>query len=505
MKILTAQQTRDLDAHTIKNEPIASIDLMERASTVFADWFCKKFPQPEAPVHLFCGLGNNGGDGLAVARILLERAYDVRVIVCRFAESGSEDFEINRQRLEQIQGSTLTNIVEGAPLPPIDPAAIIIDAIFGSGLNRPVEGYWADLFAHLNQSGAKIVSIDIPSGLFADQATSGKTVQADHTLTFELPKLAFLFPENQDAVGQWTYRSIGLSKDFLQEAKTSNFYVDRSLVESFFKKRKKFDHKGNFGHAILIAGSYGKAGAAILSARAGLRSGLGLLTVHAPRCAYEILQISVPEAMVSIDRHRHFISEWPKLDNYDAVGLGPGIGQGQTTQEAILQLVHEAKQPLVVDADGLNILSKHPEYIAELPEQSILTPHPKEFERLFGATNNDFERNALQREMAQTHRIILILKGAHTCIALPNGECYFNSTGNPGMATGGSGDVLTGIITGLMAQRYAPEEASILGVYIHGLAGDLAVKDLEHQSLVAGDLVRYLGKAFVDLSEGHNS
>lgn len=497
MKILSAQQTRALDTYTIQHEPISSIDLMERASAVFTDWFSEQYPMRHQLIQVFCGMGNNGGDGLAVARMLHERKYDVKVSICRFSERGSEDFQTNLERLKDHPEVEIDFIKEDAPLPDLRETAIIIDAIFGSGLNRPVSGYWARLIGHINESNATIAAIDIPSGLFADQHTEGASIQANQTLTFELPKLAFLFPENNRATGIWSQRSIGLSEVFLQEVDTSNYYLDRKMVTALFHKREKFDHKGTFGHALLVAGSYGKVGAAILSARAALRSGLGLLTIQAPRCAYEILQISVPEAMVSIDRHRHYISEWPDLNGYDTVGIGPGISQGQMTQEAILQLIEHAKTPIVLDADGLNILAKNPEYFTRLPAGSILTPHPKEFERLFGKTADHFERNRLQRDMAQKYGIIIVLKGAHTCIALPDGSCYFNCTGNPGMATAGSGDVLTGILTGLMAQQYSSRAAALLGVYLHGLAGDIAVKELEHHSLVAGDLIKFLGKAFM--------
>lgn len=501
MKILTAAQTRELDAYTIEHEPIASIDLMERASQVFTSWFLERFSDRGASVHIFCGMGNNGGDGLAIARLLQRQKYEIRVSICQFSETSSEDFQINLQRLEDLEVVPIHYLRKGDPIPVLDAEVILIDAIFGSGLNRPVTGYWQEVFDQLNSHPSPIVSVDIPSGLFADQPTVGSTIRADYSLTFEQPKLAFFFPENQDSLGEWDYRSIGLSPIFLKQVATRHYYVDGAFAHGLFRKRKKFDHKGTFGHAFLIAGSYGKVGAAILSARAVLRSGVGLLTVHAPRCAYEILQISVPEAMVSIDRHRHCISEWPELGKYQAIGIGPGIDQGKATEDAVLELIRHAERPLVLDADGLNLLAKHPDHFEHLPKGSILTPHPKEFERLFGASANSFERNQRQCELARQYGIVIVLKGAHTCVALPDGSCYFNSTGNPGMATGGSGDVLTGIITGLLAQAYPSGEAAILGVYLHGLAGDLAVEKLEHNSLVAGDLVDFLGRAFIRLGQ----
>ena len=505
MKILSAAQIRQLDAFTIAHEPIASIDLMERASITFVNWFTQKFPDQDRPLKIFCGIGNNGGDGLAVDRLLHKRFYEVEVYCCKFSLNTSEDFDINMKRLPKRNAVPIIPLKKEDPFPELNPESIIIDAIFGSGLNRPIEGYWAQLLDFLNAQPQPIVSIDIPSGLFADQHTNSITIKADHTFSFELPKLAFLFPENQDKVGHWTYRSIGLSPGFLQQVKTDFNYIDQALVRFLLKERKKYDHKGSFGHALLIMGSYGKVGAAILAGKACLRSGAGLVTVHAPRCAYEILQISLPEAMVSTDTDEHYFSEFPELENYKAIGIGCGVDQQPDTAKALKKLLEKANAPMVLDADALNILSENKDWFGLIPKNSILTPHPKEFEHLFGKTSNDFERNTLQRQKAQVLGIYLILKGAHTCIASPDGQCYFNSTGNPGMATCGSGDVLSGILTGLLAQGYTPFEASILGVYLHGLAGDLAVAEIGQEALLAGDISSFLGTAFQQLKLSYKS
>ena len=501
MKILSASQIRALDAYTIEHEPIASIDLMERAAQTFSNWFTEQFSDIRRPIHIFCGIGNNGGDGLAVARMLHHRDYEVVVYHCKISDQASEDFRINRERLPGLGAVPVVDIVKGGVLPVVPKNAILIDAIFGSGLNRPVAGYWGELLEHLNSQACTRVAIDVPSGLFIDEPSTGAVFQADYTFSFELPKLAFFFPENQLYVGEWVVRSIGLHPAALAEAETPYYYLDAPLAHSLLKKRHKYDHKGAFGHALLIMGSYGKVGAAILASRGSLRAGAGLTTVHAPRCAYEILQISVPEAMVSIDRHQYYFSEVPALEPYSAIGVGCGLDKKRTSREALLELLQKAKQPLVIDADALNILGRKQEWQQHIPKGSILTPHPKEFERLFGPSANDFERNALQREKARGLGIHIILKGAHTCIAAPDGRCYFNATGNPGMATGGSGDVLTGIITGILAQRYPPLDAALLGVYLHGLAGDIAAGVLEHESLIAGDIIQYLGKAFRQLHQ----
>lgn len=496
MKILSAPQIKELDAYTIENEPIASIDLMERAAQIFVDWFVTQFSNDDIPLYVFCGPGNNGGDGLAVARMLQQRFYNVTVYACQIGSDASEDFQKNWQRLPRHTEMKIFSIWQDDYLPELPEDAIVIDAIFGSGLNRPIEDYWADLVQYLNDQPVTRVAIDIPSGLFADRHTEGVCIHAHYTFTFEMPKLAFVFPENQDKVGDWQYASIHLHPDFINKAPTNYYYLDEKFVRNLLHKRQKYDHKGNYGHALLITGSYGKIGAAILSARACLRSGVGLLSIHAPKCAYPILQISVPEAMVSVDRHEFYFSEVPNLKKYQVIGIGCGLDTKKTSAEALEALLEENDEPMVIDADGLNLIAKNKNLMGKIPKNSILTPHPKEFSRLFGEASDDFARNKLQRLMAQELGVHIVLKGANTCIAAPDGTCYFNSTGNPGMATGGTGDVLTGIITGLLAQHYTPLEAAILGVYLHGLAGDLAAAEIGQEALVAGDLIEYLGKAF---------
>lgn len=499
MKILSASQIRELDAYTIENEPIASIDLMERAAATFTGWFVQSFPDVNRPVAIFCGIGNNGGDGLAAARMLHQQFYEPEVYWCKISENTSEDFATNLNRLPPRNAIPVHEIEQGDDFPELPEEAIVIDALFGSGLNRPVEGYWADLLDHLNQLPNLRVAIDIPSGVFADQHTEGTAFHADHTFSFQLPKFAFFFPENNRRIGHWTVGSIGLDEQFIERTETPNYYLNENMARHLLRPRHTYDHKGTYGHALLMMGSRGSVGAAILSARACLRSGAGLVTIHAPKCAYEILQISVPEALVSIDRHQYYLSENPDPAPYDTIGIGCGIGKKATTVEAVRELMQEAEKPLVIDADAINILSQQRDGFDLIPKGSILTPHPKEFQRLFGDSGDNFEEHELQRKRARELGVYIVLKRAHTCIACPDGTCYFNSTGNPGMATGGSGDVLTGIITGLLAQKYDARSAALLGVFVHGLAGDIAVDDLDHESLIAGDLVRYLGHAFLRL------
>lgn len=495
MKILSAQQIRQLDAYTIEHEPVASIDLMERASLAFTNWLTDKFDN-SYPIHIICGPGNNGGDGLAIARLLDKRFYKIKVWLFYFSKKTTSDFEVNLERLKSKTNIPIHHIDPENDLPIFYKDNLIVDAILGSGLTRPAEGQVAEFIEHLNAQAAIRISIDIPSGLFADKHTAGKSIYAAHTFCFELPKLAFMFPQNESRVEEWTFKSIGLHPNYLTELPTSFHYLNEDFIKHIIKKRPKFSHKGTYGHALLIMGARGKTGAAILATKACLRSGVGLVTLHAPTCLEHILPVSIPEAMFSADQDKTCFTQIPELENYRTIGIGCGLGTDEKTQKALKQLLDNYDQPMVLDADALNIISQNKSWLKRIPKNSILTPHPKEFERLFGKQSNDFERNEVQVSMAQQYNIYIVLKGAHSCIACPNGNVYFNSTGNPGMATAGSGDVLAGMITGLLSQKYTPFEAAILGVYLHGLAGDFAAAAISQEAMIAGDIIDYLGATF---------
>lgn len=498
MKIPSAAQIRELDAYTISHEPIASIDLMERAAATFVSWFKEQFPHQYSPtpVYIFCGPGNNGGDGLAIARMLHNAFYEVQVFVCKLSANLSADFQTNLNKLPDFKSIPLTEISAGDPLPSLPASGILIDALLGTGATRPFEPYWANLVDQLNQYSGTKISVDLPSGLNADASTTDPTFCADYTFSFEFPKLAFMLPENEKRVGEWTAASIGLHAAGIAAINSNNYYLEQKDLQACLKNRNRHAHKGLFGHALLIAGSQGMMGAALLSGRALLRSGTGLLTIHAPACGYPILQMGLPEAMVSTDRHQFNFSEAPELAKYSAVGVGCGLGHKDFSVRAMDELLGSIGQkPLVLDADALNIIAAQ-NWQQRIPRGAILSPHPKEFSRLFGDAPDDFARLELQREMAVKYGLYLIRKGAHTAIALPDGNIWFNSTGNPGMATAGSGDVLTGILTGLLAQGYSAEQSCQLGVYLHGLAGDIAAQKLGHEALLASDIVAQIGAAF---------
>ena len=498
MKILPVGKIREADAYTIANEPVASIDLMERAATSCYRWL-KKRVDDNRHILIFCGLGNNGGDGLVIARLMAENNPNVVVYVIRYTEKCSDDFQTNYYRLKEVSKIKCIDLKKGDELPVIHSEDVVIDAIFGSGLTKPVRDFPAKVIRHINSSKALVVSIDIPSGLFSDEHTdtrAGTVVQADFTLSFQFPKLAFMFPENDSLVGEWEIFDIGLQTDFVIKGDIKNFLLTRKMVGSLLKPRTKFAHKGDFGHALLIAGSYGKMGASVLASKACLRSGVGLLHTHTPAKGYTIIQTAVPEAMVTIDADEDCFSTLPDLGPFTAIGIGPGIGFNEKTKMGLKLLIQNSAVPLLFDADAHTILGENKTWIPFIPKNSIFTPHPKEFERLVGKAKDDFHRNLLQREFCIKYGVYVVLKGAHTCICGPDGVCYFNSTGNPGMATGGSGDVLTGLILGILAQKYHPRDACLLGVYLHGLAGDLAAKKQGMESLIAGDIIEQIGKAF---------
>ncbi|MBS1918719.1 MAG: NAD(P)H-hydrate dehydratase [Bacteroidetes bacterium] len=501
MKLLSAKQIKDWDQFTILHEPITSIDLMERAAFKCVEWL-EQHHYTDKQLFIFCGKGNNGGDGLAIARMLSKQIIPVSVYILETGQKGSEDFQLNLIKLQQNSHKDIHFIQNENAIPVFPSYAVIIDALFGSGLNRPVDGVMSKLIEHINRSGCEIISIDVPSGLFIDSSSKNNPViKARHILSIQSTKLAFLISENADYIGQVHNIDIGLKKEFFSTVDIKNELIEDDLIRNIYKHRAPFTHKGNFGHALLVAGSYGKMGAVVLAAEACIRSGVGLLTCHIPQCGYIILQTALPEAMTLTDFNSSFITHVESdLSKFNVVGIGPGLGTAKETRTALKQLLQQFRKPVVIDADGLNCISLENEILATLPPQSILTPHPREFDRLFGISGNDFERIEKALLYAKSLGCVIILKSHHTFIATPSGKGYFNNTGNAGMATGGSGDVLTGILTGILAQGYSSVDAAIIAVYLHGLAGDLAARNLSQEALIAGDITDYLGKAFLQIS-----
>ncbi len=501
MKIFNSYQIREIDEFTIKDEPVSSVHLMERAAFQLYKWYSEKFERSRRAL-IFAGPGNNGGDGLALARILSVNRFEPVVYYVQFTGKTTSDWQENQQRLEKETTVPFNILSRKDQFPVISSGDIIIDGIFGSGLTRPAEGLAAEIITLINEAGAPVISIDIPSGLSVEENSEKLTdniIKARHTLSFQFPKLSFLFAENEIYTGEWTVLPIGLSSMAIRNIVTPYFLLEKGDVASKLKSRNKFDHKGIFGHGLLAAGSYGKMGAAILGAKAALRSGIGLLTCHIPSGGNIILQSTVPEAMIETDNSENIISDNLNTDKFSAVGIGPGLGTLEESQKALYNLLTTCKKPMVIDADALNILGLNREWFSLLHENIILTPHPKEFERLSGKTDSSFARLQNQMKFSQENNCIVVLKGAYTSIATPDGKVYFNSTGNPGMATGGSGDVLTGILLSLLAQGYAPGDAAVTGVYLHGLAGDLAAGKSCFESMLASDIINEIGASFTTL------
>ncbi|MGS2739354.1 NAD(P)H-hydrate dehydratase [Sinomicrobium sp. M5D2P17] len=501
MNIFSLKQIHEADRLTILNENITSDALMERAGRKVFEWLHNRLQGNPVHIHVFCGIGNNGGDGLVIARHLLENKYHVKAYVVDFNEKRSPDFLLNLDRIKNMKHwPEHFNGDNGEELPKIGREDIVVDAIFGVGLNRPPSGWVSDLVKHINTTGAFVLSVDMPSGLFMDAVPEQGTpvIQATHTLTFQFPKLVFFLPDTGIYTTSWEVLDIGLDKEYLQSTEPEAVFIEKEEALSFYLPRKKFSHKGTYGHALLIGGSYGKIGAVYLSAKACLTSGAGLVTTYTPRCGYSVLQTALPESMALTDANDEHISTIAFDIEPQVIGIGMGLGKHMATVDAFKAFLQKNNTPLVIDADALNILSENPELFRWIPAKSVFTPHPKELERLVGAWKDDMEKLEKGKAFAKEHDLVLVMKDAHTVVVY-NERLYVNSTGNPGMATGGSGDVLTGIITGLISQGYTPVNAAIFGVYLHGKAGDIAVSNTGYEALTASGIIDYTGDAFLDL------
>lgn len=508
MKVFSAKQMRELDAFTIQSENISSVELMERAAREVALALMARWSS-STPFVVFAGAGNNGGDALAVSRLLLKQGYKVKTYLFNPQYELRPDCQINKERLKVVPKVDFIEVCAQFEPPQITSDMVILDGLFGTGLNKPLTGGFASLVKFINASPAKVVSIDMPSGLMCEsnlENNDANIVRADLTLTFQYPKLALLIDDNYKYVGELQILDIGLSESYAEKLPSPYQLFDESDVVPLLSPRSPIGHKGTFGHALLIAGKYGMAGAAILASKACLRSGVGKVTLHTPTRNNDILQMSVPEAILSHDADALcFTAPLSNLSAYQALGIGPGIGVSSATALAMLEQVQQTDIPLVVDADGINILAAHRGALHLLPKGTILTPHLGEFMRLGNRSINHFTALSEAREMAATLGIYIVLKGRYTAICTPDGKTFFNTNGNSGLATAGSGDVLTGILTSLLAQGYATLHACLLGVWLHGKAGDLAAKELSEESLTASDVIQYLPKAFLELKAYNQS
>lgn len=500
MKIFSSEQIYLGDKITEEKQQLPASELMERAGLQIFNWMHMRMQGAQVPVHVFCGIGNNGGDGLVLARHLITHGYNVEVYVVNCGNSRSQDFLTSYDKVKDVTKKWPQLLKCESDFPSIHKDDIIVDAIFGIGLNREIEDWIKALFKHFKASEAFTLAVDIPSGLYTDKPIKDKegVVKANYTLSFQAPKLIFFLPETADFSTQWEVIDIGIDREFLMQTETEFELISKNEVLPIYKPRDKFAHKGDFGHGLIIGGSYGKIGAVQLTTRSVLASGAGLATAYVPKCGYIPLQTSLPEAMVITDENEKLLSNITFEIEPTAIAIGVGLGKSTETVSALEKFLKVNKTPLVIDADALNILSEHKKLLKLVPENSILTPHPKELERLVGKWSDDFDKLKKTEDFSVKHKVIVVIKGANTITVLGNKK-YINVTGNPGMATAGSGDVLTGIITGLLCQNYSPIEATLFGVYLHGRSGDLALEEYGYQSLLAGNIIDYIAEAYLDL------
>ena len=499
MEILTGKQIYEVDKATLKSQNITSLELIERAGTVCFNWIHSKLKGNPVKILIFCGIGNNGGIGLIMARHLHQHGYNVQCYVVNFSKKRTEGFLSNFEKLKDA-GVWPTIINSTDDFPVITPQDVVIDAIIGIGISRKIQGFTVDLIKHINKPKSYTLSIDIPTGLFPDKSFMKGTsiIEASHTLTFQRPKITLLLPENEPYIYTWEAIDIGLDEAYIASMKKiNNFIIEKEDVQEIYMPRNKFTHKGTYGHSLIIGGNHGKIGSVTLAAKAALKVGSGLVTALIPKCGYEILQISVPEVMVEVDAENE-LEGFDYETNPTVIGIGVGIGTSKKTAIGFAKFLRTNQLPLVIDADAINIIARDKELLKFIPENSILTPHPKEFERLFGNWKNDFDKLKKLKELTTNHKFIVVLKGANTVIA--QGEnMYFNTTGNPALSSAGTGDVLTGMITGLLAQGYTPLNAAVMGVYLHGKTADLAVQSTGVESFTASMIFNYIGKSYLDL------
>lgn len=500
MKIFSAEQLYEADKITVEKQEITTDALMERAGLQIFQWLHQRLNGVPVPIRVFCGIGNNGGDGLVISRLLIEHGYNVIVYVVNCSDKRSKNFLLNYARIKNVTKKWPTLMKGEADFPEINTEDIIVDAIFGIGLNRCPGGWVKKLIQYLNQSKAFKLAIDIPSGLFSNSPLEDveNVLKANHTLTFQAPKLSFFLPETAPFVSNFDVLEIGLDIEFLKTTEPLAQLISKTEAQRFYIPREKFGHKGTYGHVLLVAGSYGKMGAAVLSTTAAFRIGAGMVTAFVPKCGYNILQTTIPEAMVITDKEEEYISEITFNFKPSAIGIGMGLGKNKATVEALKKVFKKKDVPFVVDADALNIISENKALLKLLPKNSILTPHPGELKRLIGAWKDDYDKLEKAKKFSDKHEVVLIIKGAYT-ITVFGDKLYINTSGNPGMGTAGSGDALSGVITGLLSQGYDSLMASVFGVYMHGLAGDIAAEQLGYEAVMAGDVIDNLSEAYLDL------
>lgn len=496
MKIISSHDIKAIDKKTIDEENIDSVNLMDRAASKIAEAIIHHYKGGR--IYIFAGAGNNGGDAIAAGILLHKQGFNINIIHFVINEL-SADCDTVRKRLTDYPGIPYTEVSKSFTKPDITKDDLIIDGLFGSGLNKPLSGGFAAVANFINSTGATVFSIDLPSGLMCEDNTYNvmqNVIKADRTFTIQYPKLVFFFSEFSKYIGDYEVLDIKLSEKAISECNSDISTIEAEDVRKIIRKRNRFTHKGDYGKALVIAGSYGMAGAAILTAKGCLKSGVGLLKIHIPSACVNVIQTAVPEAIACIDYHEHIFTSLFEENDATVTAIGPGLGTDELTAEGLKQVIRTASGPMVIDADAINIISANRDIFKYIPKKSILTPHIKEFDRLTGNCQDPYERILKAAELAKAFNVYIVLKSAYTFVITPENKFYINTNGNPGMATGGSGDVLTGVITALLAQGYSSQEAAILGTYAHGLAGDIAASKLGEMGMTSMDIAENLPEAW---------
>lgn len=500
MKLFTNDNIRAIERYSIEHDGVTEYDLVDRVAEGVVSEINSRW-RPNKHTVIFAGPGNNGADALAVARRLAETGFKPSVYL--FNIGGNKLSATCRRYRDELLSSwssiAFSEVVSRFTIPEINSSTLVIDGLFGSGLRDQLTGGFMALVRYINESNASVVSIDVPSGLFADwngNSLSRNIVHADLTLCVQFPRISFFLSDNAEIVGEWKILDIGLSREAIASTPTNFHLVEEVEVKRLLRRRTEFCSKADFGSCRIIAGRYGMAGASVLACRGAIRSGVGKVTLHAPQCAFEVIQSSVPEALFEADRDKIMLTDAHTSHRYDAEGIGPGLGTDDMTVNAVESyLKNIAQRPVVIDADAINCMAIRPSMLNHVPQLSVLTPHAGEFDRLFGEQSTAESRLIKAIDVSAYHNILILLKGRYTALVRPDGKVYFNSSGSPALATAGSGDVLTGVITSLMAQKYKPEVSALLGAYIHGVAGELAAEDHGQYGVTASDVALCIGKA----------
>lgn len=505
MKIFTTSEIKAIERYTMETEHITSLDLIERAAEAIASEIMSRW-RPGRPITIFAGQGNNGADALTVGSLLIAQGYTPRIILFNINGNRlSPECKACRDAIISTGYTYFTEVINKFQMPELTRHDVVIDGLFGTGLSAPLEGGFVSLVGAINESKATVVSIDIPSGLSGDwnpRTLRRNVIRAHLTLAIQFPHLCFFLPDYADLVGEWKVIDIGLSADAVASTPSQFYLVEQDDVRRILRRRRNFSSKADYGSALLYAGTYGMMGAAVMAARGALRSGVGKLTVSSPMCGYQVLQSAVPEALYQFINNDATINEMRPRHLFDSIAIGPGIGTADVTVKALEDFLASATKPVILDADALNCMALKPSMLSSLPVLSIITPHEGEFDRLFGQQSSGEARLRKALEMARYYNIIIVLKGHYTAIVRPDEKIYFNSSGTPALATAGSGDVLTGILVSLMAQNYPPEHATLMAVFIHGVAGEMAAELHGEYGVIASDIADNVGRAIKEMLAG---